>query len=83
MMSAFAGSYSDANVVVAADWKRLKPNRTAVFPSPVRSYTAETRGDQFFQIGIWMSANAGMLAKRPDCAGCPSTCSLTYSHRRA
>ncbi len=41
----------------------------------------DERGEKFFQIGIWMSPNAGILTKRPTCALWPVTCSLMYSKR--
>jgi len=45
------------------------------------SYTIDVRGEKFFQIGICLSAKAGMLTNRPICASCPVICSLMYSHR--
>src|SRR5205823_14360574 len=63
---ALAGSYSSASVVVAAAMNLLNPNFNAVLPLPWRSYTMPVRGDQLFHVGISLSSNAGMLAKRPD-----------------
>src|ERR1700687_5395 len=74
-----AGSYSDASVVVAAASYRLNPNFRAVLPSPRRSYTTPGRGEKLYHFGIGIVENAGMLAKRPCCAGWASACSLTYS----